>query len=83
MWIGRLLVRVKWVSLVNILLGRGVYPEFLGADATCENIMNAIQQLTIPAKRKKMISDLTMADELWSRPDGGASRLIDNGVRNK
>ncbi|MBR5153222.1 MAG: lipid-A-disaccharide synthase [Alphaproteobacteria bacterium] len=82
-WIGRQIIRVKWVSLVNILLNRGVYPEFLGGDATAENVLNAVQQLTIPSKREKMIRDLESADSLW-RPDaGGAARLIANGIMNK
>ena len=57
-WIGRRLIKVKWVSLVNILLNRGVYPEFLGGDAVPEKVMNELQLLTIPSKRQKMIADL-------------------------
>lgn len=82
-WIGRRLVKVRWVSLVNILLNRGVYPELLGGDATADNILNAITQLSIPSKRDKMIAELSSADELWVRPDGVASELIAKGVMNK
>ena len=39
-WIGRRLIKVKWVSLVNILLNHGIYPEFLGGDAVPEKVMN-------------------------------------------
>lgn len=80
-WIGRHLIRVKWVSLVNILLNRGVYPEFLGPAATAENILGAVQRLTIPSVREKMIADLESADGLWRRPAGAAARLISDGVR--
>ena len=76
MWIGRRLIRIKWVSLVNILLNRGVYPECLGGDANAETVLDAVQQLTIPSKRKKMIDALKSADELWRRTDGGAASLI-------
>ena len=82
-WIGRRLVKVRWVSLVNILLNCGVYPELLGGDATADNILNAITQLSIPSKRDKMIAELSGADELWVRPDGVASELIAKGVMNK
>ncbi|MBO5834167.1 MAG: lipid-A-disaccharide synthase [Alphaproteobacteria bacterium] len=82
-WLVRQMIKVRWVSLVNILLGRGVYPEFLGPAANCENVLNAVQQLTIPSKREKMIADLVSADNLWLRPEGVASELIAQGVRNK
>lgn len=75
-WIGRRLIKVQWVSLVNILLNNGVYPEFLGGDATPEKVLNAVQQLTIPSIRDKMMSALKSADKLWCRTDGGASALI-------
>ena len=80
-WLGRHLIRVKWVSLVNILLNRGVYPEFLGPAATAENILGAVQRLTIPSVREKMVADLKSADGLWRRSDGAAARLIADGIR--
>ena len=81
-WLVRQIIRVNWVSLVNILLNRGVYPEYLGPAATAENVLNGVQQLTIPSRRAKMISDLTLADDLWRRPEGSAAALIADGIRN-
>ena len=75
-WIGRRLIKVKWVSLVNILLNQGVYTECLGGDATAEKVLDAIQQLTIPSKRKKMITALQSADDLWRKSNGGAAQII-------
>lgn len=75
-WIGKQIIRVKWVSLVNILLNRGVYPEILGGDATAENILNAFQQLTIPSNRDKMITDLCTADKLWLPHQEDAAKII-------
>ena len=80
MWIGRRLIRVNWVSLVNILLNQGVFPEHLGSDATPENILDSVQQLTIPSKRDKMIKELKSADVLWRKSRGGAAKLIADGV---
>lgn len=80
MWIGRRLIHVKWVSLVNILLNRGVLPECLGGDANAETVLDAVQQLTIPSKRKKMIDVLKSADDLWRKPDGGAASLIASDI---
>jgi len=80
-WLVRQVIQVRWVSLVNILLKRSVYPEFLGPAARADYIMDAFGQLTIPAVREKMIADLRGADTLWRRADGGAAALIASGVR--
>lgn len=80
-WLVRQVIRIKWVSLVNILLDRGVYPEYLGGDATAENVLDAVGQLSIPSVRKKMIADLSRADKLWRRDDGAPATLIADGVR--
>ena len=79
--IARILVKIKWVSLVNILLNRTVFPEFLGPAATVDNIMDAVQQLTIPSKREKMISDLESADKLWLPGTNGAATMIADGIK--
>ena len=81
MWFARMLIHVKWVSLVNILLNRGVFPELLGTDARPDMVLDAFGQLTIPSIREKMIRDLKSADKLWRRPGGAAASLIADGVR--
>lgn len=65
MWLVRRVIRIRWVSLVNILLNQGVYPELLGRAATAENIINCVQQLATPAVRRRMIAELSTADALW------------------
>ena len=75
-WIGKQIIKVKWVSLVNILLNRTVYPEILGDNVTPENILNAFQQLTIPSNREKIINDLTEADQLWLPHGKDAAQII-------
>lgn len=80
-WLVRQVIKIRWVSLVNILLNRGIYPEFLGPDANAENILNAVQQLTIPSVRQKMTNELARADNLWRRPDGAPAAIIADGIR--
>lgn len=51
--VGRLLIRVPWISLVNITLGRAVVPEFCQSDATGERIgSEALRLLNDSARRK-------------------------------
>ncbi|MBO7508750.1 MAG: lipid-A-disaccharide synthase [Alphaproteobacteria bacterium] len=78
--IGHLLIRVKWVSLVNILLNRTVYPEFLGNKATAEKVIGALDKMVLPANRSRMISELTAADGMWVRSEGVASKLIADDI---
>ncbi|MBR6751848.1 MAG: lipid-A-disaccharide synthase [Alphaproteobacteria bacterium] len=67
--IGKALVHTKWVSLVNVLLQRSVYPELLGASASAKNIFREFNRITTDDKvRNQMISELKSADKLW-RPD--------------
>ena len=80
--IGHLLIRVKWVSLVNILLNRTVYPELLGSGANVENIMSTFCELTIPSVHKKMINDLKQADTLWRKKNTDSCDLIAKSLMN-
>ncbi len=75
-WLARRVICIRWVSLVNILLNRGVYPELLGPDATAENILAEFDKLTRASARKKMIRDLSTADALWQKSTGAPARVI-------
>ncbi len=44
-WLGKALVRVPNVGLVNLVAGRGLVPELLQDDATGDNIARAIQNM--------------------------------------
>ena len=81
-WLARRVVNIRWVSLVNILLGRGVYPELLGGDATCENIMTELTKLNTLTARARMIKDLSLADGLWCRSNGLPAHIIAKDLRS-
>ena len=67
--IGHILVHTKWVSLVNILLNKSVYPELLGNVANARNILREFNKIANNEKaRKKMSDELQSADKMW-RPD--------------
>ncbi len=44
-WLGRLIVKVKYISLVNILSGEEVVRELLQSDVTVHNIVNEIRKI--------------------------------------
>ena len=79
-WLVKRFIRVRWVSLVNILLKRGVYPELLGPNATIQNIVSEFVKLTRPATRKKMMDKLATADKLWQKSNGASATIIANNL---
>lgn len=82
-WLVKQFIRVRWVSLVNILLKRGVYPELLGPNATVQNVVSEFVKLTQPAVRKKMSTQLAAADKVWRKPNEAPATIIaDNLVAN-
>lgn len=74
--LAHILLRIKWVSLINILMNKTIYPELLGKNATPYNIMNCLQQLTLPSVRKQMIFDLSLADNAWCRDNQNPAAII-------
>jgi lipid-A-disaccharide synthase len=44
-WLGKMIVRVKHISLVNILAGREVIKELLQADASPRNITEELKRI--------------------------------------
>ena len=44
-FLSKFLMTVTHITLINILLGREAVPEFLQADATPENLADAVEQL--------------------------------------
>jgi lipid-A-disaccharide synthase len=54
-WLGKRIVKVPYVSLVNILSGREVVKELLQKDATAENILYELKRMmSDPAYKKQM-----------------------------
>ncbi|RJS15272.1 lipid-A-disaccharide synthase [Corallococcus sp. H22C18031201] len=63
-WVGRLLLQVAFVSLVNLLAGRRVVPELLQGEMTPERIAEEVRQVWLPgAPREAMIQGLAEVRE--------------------
>ncbi len=58
-WLARVLIRPRFISLVNLLAGSRVVPEFIQRDATPERIASEMwRQLTDSVYRRRMIEGL-------------------------
>ena len=81
--LAHLLLKIKWASLVNILMNKTIYPELLGSKVTDENIMEKLQNLTLPAERKKMIQELKQADSVWRVHGENPASIIAKDILHK
>ncbi len=48
-WLARRLLEVHWISLVNLLAGLSLVPEFLQGEATPDRLSQAVRPLLAPA----------------------------------
>lgn len=80
-FLGRRLLKVKHVSLVNILLNREVIPEFLQENCTLQKLSVALDALfRHPEKRRRQIHDFKEAIEMlklpYDKPSEKAAEVI-------
>lgn len=72
-WLGRLLVKVAFIGLPNILAGHGVVREFIQADATPDNIAAEVRRLLTDASyAERMRTELRAIREKLGNRDGSA-----------
>ena len=72
-WLGRLLIRINWIGLANIVAGRGIVPELIQQDATAERLCGeASRLLTDHQAARVMRAELRKVREALGSP--GASR---------
>jgi lipid-A-disaccharide synthase len=74
-WVGKVLVKVDWVGLVNIVAGKNVAPELLQREFKGERIAaEALRILEDKAYRRKMVEGLSEVRKKLGTP-GAAERV--------
>jgi lipid-A-disaccharide synthase len=57
--LGKALVKVKWISMLNIIMQKSVFPELIQHEATAKNLaVHTYAFLTDDACRKSVYGDL-------------------------
>ena len=74
--LAHVLLHIKWVSLVNILMKKTIYPELLGKNANPNLIADYMENLTKKSIRNDMIKQLQAADNQWTKNNNSAAKLI-------
>lgn len=69
-WLGKWLVNVKYASIVNILAGREVLPEFLQGDCKPKKIVAAVEELIENEDRRREVIDAEIAVARQLAADG-------------
>lgn len=74
---GRLLIRVPFLGMVNIVAGKLICPEFIQQTAKPENLARAIETLVTDGKaRNEMVSELDRVRSILGAP-GAAERAAE------
>jgi lipid-A-disaccharide synthase len=77
--LGKLIVKVKWASMPNLLAGHEVFPEFVKTVPTPENVSRAaLELLRDPARRASVRADLAKVIQSLGAP--GASRRAADAI---
>lgn len=78
-FLGRIILKVKYISLVNILAGKGIVPELIQNRARPEEIMMELRKILIDRDyRDNMVRDLNSLKALFSNrnPSGRVTEMI-------
>jgi lipid-A-disaccharide synthase len=74
-WVGKTMIKVQWIGLVNIVAGRALVPELLQGEANGERIAEeALRILDNEGYRKEMIKGLAEVGRKLGTP-GAAARV--------
>ncbi len=74
-WVGKAMVKVNWIGLVNIVAGKKVVPELLQEEARGERIAaEALRILNDEAYRREMVEELAEVRKKLGTP-GAATRV--------
>jgi len=72
-WIGRAMIKVKHIGLINLIAGQEIVPELIQNASSPEHIADCVMTLlTEPEKLQHMRADLLLAQERLGSP--GASK---------
>ncbi len=80
-WLGKMIVKVKHITLVNILFGGEIVKELLQADASPEKIINELRRITADsAYREKMIETFGVVRKMFSGKNA-SERVADIAIQ--
>jgi lipid-A-disaccharide synthase len=76
--IGKRVIKVPYISLVNLILNKPAVPELIQADSTAEKIARQLQSLVEGSERQVQLDDYSLLASLVGGP--GASARVAEAV---
>ncbi|SEA75144.1 lipid-A-disaccharide synthase [Pedobacter hartonius] len=70
--IGRMVIRVRFISLVNLIMDREVVRELIQNDCNTENLSASLQDLISGPERERMMEDYLELARLMGKPGASA-----------
>lgn len=75
--LANIVLKTKYISLVNILENREIYPELRGCQASADNIIAGIEKI----KSRDVAGELAAADKLWHK-NQQPMKIVINAIRD-
>jgi lipid-A-disaccharide synthase len=76
-WVGRMLVQVEHIGLVNLIAGKRIVPELIQKEVTPENIAgHVLAMLNVPEALKETAAELLLVQARLGHP-GASERVAD------
>lgn len=70
--IARMLIKIRFISLVNLIMDREVVQELIQEQCNSETLVSVVQGLITGEKRDKMLSDYAQLSEIMGAPGASA-----------
>ena len=72
--LAKLLLKINFISLLNIITNKKIFPELLGWNINARKISEAVSNMDM----KKIINDLKAADKLWHKNKSPFEMIAEN-----
>lgn len=80
-WLGRALIRVNYIGLVNLIADRPIVPELIQKDASPQNIFDTVSNMLVDPKALETVSRaLSGVREMLGGP-GAAERVSEIALK--
>ena len=77
-WLGRLLIRVDHIGMVNIIAGERIVPELVQKEVTADRILAETRRMLQPEVNRAVVRKLEAVRERLG-PPGAPGRVADHG----
>lgn len=75
--IAKRLIKVRFISLVNLIMDKSIVPELIQADCTAANMKEHLQQILIPSQYDHILQEYKTLGEMLTAGGGAGAAALD------